>query len=134
MNKVDKYIGQAICQISKNQNMKSSNGGISKVYNGYIASMGASIIQSGLLPTLAFFEEKERDNTKGNKAEISKIILSILNEHNKDKEYKVENNSLLKYVLINKDHIESIKKQIIDINIALKLAIRTFELVEPDKK
>jgi CRISPR-associated protein Cmr5 len=127
MNKVDKYIGQAIDEIKE---IEKNEGKVLRVYSGYIASMGASIIQSGLLPTLAFFQEKQRDNTKGDKKNISIAILNIIRKNNAN----ITNQTLLEYVIENQDKKESIKNQIIDITIALKLAIRTFELVEPDKK
>lgn len=46
-------------------------------YNGYISSFGASIIQSGLEPTLALFEN-ENASTLEKKQLLPKLILNIL--------------------------------------------------------
>jgi len=93
---------------------------ISSAYNGYISSFGASILQSGLKPTLALFENKNnQDTTKEDKSKLPKIILKIL-----DKEYRGD--SLLRYVLANNELV--LKPKIIDIAIAIKLSIRTFKL------
>jgi CRISPR-associated protein Cmr5 len=97
-----------------------SSGKIPSSYNGYISSFGASIIQSGLLPTLALFENNDA-STRENKQKLTELILKILdNTSNED--------NLLSYVLEHESDINRLKQQILDISIALKLSIRTFEL------
>ena len=98
------------------------DGEIPSSYNGYISSFGASVMQSGLKPTLALFEN-ENANTKENKNLLTSIILNIL-----DKD--ASETSLLRYVLKNKNDESYIKKQIMDIAIAIKLSIRTFKLTK----
>jgi CRISPR-associated protein Cmr5 len=92
---------------------------IPSAYNGYISSFGASIIQSGLLPTLALFEKKDAP-TKEDRSKLTKLILKIL-----DDKY---NNTLLEYVLSANDDELYLKQKILDISVALKLSIRTFKL------
>jgi len=111
---IEKYIPKAIEVL----NEKSKNGKIPSAYNGYISSFGASIIQSGLKPTLALFENRQA-NTKEDKTILPKLILKILDENTTE-------TSLLRYVINNNE--ELLKPKIIDIAIALKLSIRTFEL------
>lgn len=94
-------------------------------YNGYISSFGASIIQSGLKPTLALFEN-ENANTLEKKKLLTSIILKIFDDNTKE-------TSLLKYVINSKEDEIYLKKQILDISIAIKLSIRTFKL-EKGKK
>ena len=94
---------------------------IPSAYNGYISSFGASIIQSGLKPTLALFENKDAA-TKEDKEYLTKLIFKIL------KDDINENGSLLSYVISHQDNAEYLKQQIKDISIALKLSIRTFKL------
>lgn len=89
-------------------------------YNGYISSFGASIMQSGLKPTLALFEN-ENANTLAKKELLTSVILNILDNNTKE-------TSLLKYVINSKDDETHLKKQILDISIAIKLSIRTFKL------
>jgi CRISPR-associated protein Cmr5 len=98
---------------------------IASSYNGYISSFGASIMQSGLKPTLALFEN-ENASTLQKKQLLTSIILQILDD-------KTTETSLLKYVIGNNMDETQLKKQILDISIAVKLSIRTFKL-EKGKK
>jgi CRISPR-associated protein Cmr5 len=98
-------------------------GEIPSSYNGYISAFGASIMQSGLKPTLALFEnENNQDRTKEDKSFLPKIILQVLDGSHAD-------DSLLRYVLSKPQREEILRQQIIDIAIAVKLSIRTFKLV-----
>ena len=123
MKKVEKYIEKAIKQVE--DNLKQDNNKVLNVYNGYISSMGASIIQSGLLPTLAAFESTKKDGKAGDKMQIIKSILNIIKIDAGDSSNET---SLLKYVMSKPEKTEYYKEKIINIGIALKLAIRTFEL------
>jgi len=97
-------------------------GKIASAYNGYISSFGASIIQSGLLPTLALFENTDA-STKENKEYLSYLIIQVLTQSEDDR-------SLLHYALQDKD--TQLKQRILDIAVALKLCIRTFTLEKGD--
>jgi CRISPR-associated protein Cmr5 len=95
-----------------------TDGVIPSAYNGYISSFGASILQSGLKPTLALFENKNAA-TKEDKEYLTKIILKVLDKNTKE-------TSLLRYVLNGNEAL--LKDKIMDISIAIKLSIRTFKL------
>jgi len=95
-----------------------TEGVVPSAYNGYISSFGASIMQSGLLPTLALFENTNA-STKENKEYLSYIIVQVLRGNDDDV-------SLLRYVLDGNEQL--LKKEILDISIAIKLSIRTFKL------
>jgi len=95
------------------------DGIIPSAYNGYISSFGASIIQSGLKPTLALFENTNA-KTKESKEYLTYIIVRILTG-------KKDDISLLRYVM-KKNNEELMKQKIMDISIAIKLSIRTFKL------
>jgi len=115
--KIEKYIPKAMQVL----NEEFPDGVIPSAYNGYISTFGVSIIQSGLLPTLALFENQQA-NTKEDKSYLTKIILKVLDGNG---------DSLLGYVLdSNRDESElkQEKQEIIDIAIAVKLSIRTFKL------
>ena len=100
-----------------------TNGDVPSSYNGYISSFGASIIQSGLLPTLALFENTNA-SSKENKEYLSYIIVQVLTDRDDDI-------SLIRYVL-DKDE-QLMKQKILDISIALKLSIRTFKLTKDNQ-
>ena len=111
---IEQYIPKAI-EVLDNT---FKDGEIPSAYNGYISSFGASVLQSGLLPTLALFESTS-SSTKENKEYLTYIIFQILTGRDDDI-------SLLRYVL---DHNqELLKPKIMDIAIAIKLSIRTFKL------
>ena len=113
---IEKYIPEAIEVLS----IKFKNGKIPSSYNGYISSFGASIIQSGLKPTLALFEnQNNQDNTREDRSVLPILILKVLDEN-------TEETSLLRYVINNNEEV--LKQKIIDVAIALKLSIRTFKL------
>ncbi len=95
-----------------------TEGVVPSAYNGYISSFGASIMQSGLLPTLALFENTNA-STKENKEYLSYLIVQVLRGDTADV-------SLLRYVLDGNQKL--LKKEILDISIAIKLSIRTFKL------
>ena len=117
--RVEEYIPKALKVLEQ----EFKNGVIPKAYNGYISSFGASIIQSGLKPTLALFENQQA-NTEYNRGVLTELILKILDKNTQE-------TSLLKYV-INNGNEDLLKEKIIDIAIAIKLSIRTFKL--EDKK
>ena len=94
------------------------NGVVPASYNGYISSFGASVMQSGLLPTLALFENTNA-STRENKEYLSYIIFQVLSDSREDR-------SLLRYVLEQDNPLH--REEIIDIAIAIKLCIRTFKL------
>lgn len=89
----------------------ADNGTIQKEYNSYISSFGASISQAGLSSTIAFFKKTDASSN----ADRKKVITSIEK-------------------LLAKGEIEKLpKKDILDAAVALKLAIRTFELSKDNK-
>ncbi|KGM98506.1 type III-B CRISPR module-associated protein Cmr5 [Clostridium botulinum] len=132
MNKkeVEKYIPLAIISIkevmSNTTNTAEESLELPKEFKGYISSFGAGIIQSGLLPTVAFFE-KEDSNFKSYRFKITEMIFKML-----AKEKYCKDNKLLNY-LLDKEDIEEVKEDIINIAIALKLAMRTFKFSEKEK-
>lgn len=69
--KIDKtQIKHAIIAI--NRHKIANNGEISNEYNGYISSFGAAVIQSGVLPALAFFE------SDGNSQKERKLVITAI--------------------------------------------------------
>lgn len=99
-----------------------------KEYKGYISSFGASVIQSGLIPTIAFYENENADS-KGDRNKITKAILYVITDGvNID-------DKLLDYVLNTKEEQRrGTKQKINDAAIAIKLAIRTFKMIDSEEK
>ncbi len=111
--RIEQYIPKAMEVIEK-EFITLEEKTISNVYSGYIATFGASIIQSGLLPTIVFFNNENAD-TEGDRRIILHLIESVLD---------VEQDNLYHDVVDKKIR----KEDIIHVTAALKLALRTFPL------
>ena len=88
-------------------------------YNGYISAFGAGLIQSGLKPTVAIYEN-EHGQSQQDKAKLPKMILKIIAPNSNE-------NSLLRYIINSNENEQLLKEKIKDAAIAVKLSIRTFE-------
>ena len=116
MNK--KYIDELIPKAVEKLNTLGKDGKIDKVYQGYLASFGPTVISSGLLRSVMFYSGDEKKNKVikimydliRNDIETDKTTMKdMLNENNNYKNYRIKN-------------------RILEANIACKLSIRTFEL------
>ncbi len=136
-DKINKLIPEAIDAIEKSH--IANDGIVSKEYKGYISSMGASIMQAGLLPTIAFYA-----NDTGKKAHSSYLLDAILRLINPNYQ---PNEKLITYVIskclkpqssgseistsdLDFDKLFLAEEEIEDALIALKLSIRTFKIKE----
>ena len=115
--RIEKHVPKAI-DIAKGL---MENGKIDKAYNGYISSFGAAVIQSGLVPAVAFFsyENAKSDIEKGKKNLMAAIakLLDLPND-----------TDLLRHVIDNDNALT--KDRVLDMATSLKLAIRTYPLRE----
>lgn len=112
---------QALSSSSLNQ-----GGKIKKVYNGYIASFGAGMVQSGLLATLAIFHHNT-DSGDAPKKPLMDVLLAILRNYNEGLPTIGAEENLFLYALNNPGQLPLIQRRVMDAAIALKLAMRTFE-------
>lgn len=97
------------------------DGKIPKEIDGYIASFGTSIRQSGLLTAIAFYENKNSEK-KDNRSKLMEAILELID--------KKKEPPLFEYVRKNKDNDPLLKEKIMDAATALKMAMRVFEFTE----
>ncbi len=96
--------------------IKFHDGSISSTFVGYISAFGVSLVQIGLLPTVALHEKEER-------REINELVLQILAPDTND------TLSLLEYILSRPEsEYATLKEELKDIAVALKLCMRTFKL------
>lgn len=126
MNKnISKYIEDAMNELNKEV---KDNGKLKKEYKGYISSLGASMIMSGLVPTMAFYASKE-NSAKAQRWKVLDWIFNVLKKSDKYKNISA-NISLFQYALQQNTDVKTLEKDIQDVSVALKLCIRTFELVK----
>jgi CRISPR-associated protein Cmr5 len=123
-NKVESYINPAMDVLTA----AASSGGIKKEYKGYISSLGASLIMSGLIPTMAFYSSKENSA----KAERWKVLDWVFNILKKTNDYSNINPklTLFEYARQTDTNKKKLERDIREVSIALKLCIRTFELTK----
>lgn len=130
MNKkrVDEYIPKAIKLLN---DYEKENDGIPQEFKGYVANFGASIIQSGLLATVCFFE-KTKNNARQKKNHITYLIYCLL----ESKEYEKINDKtkyLRSYYENEKKTDEEVTDHVMDVAIALKLALNCFKLKQSEE-
>lgn len=101
-------------------------GSYPKAFKGYISSLAASIVQSGLIPALSIFEgddEEGSSSAENNRAFLIYAIVLTLFSKNK---LPSKNHLLSDYVIGRKD-ASSLLRDINKALIALKLAIRIYK-------
>lgn len=119
-------------------------GDVNKKYQGYLASFGPSVLQAGLLPTLAFCGTVDKGSKHADRAFVLEAIMSILRSES-GSEVK-EQDHLLKYILkkaalrenpqrltqadLDETVLTGLEDQILGVVVALKLALRIFPLKE----
>ncbi len=121
---IEKHIPNALAQIDS-YFTAHHNRPIKKEYKPYLSSLGASILMSGLLPTLAVYYSVD------GKVDRRQVIEWVFNMVKPIHENCLGETDLLKYaILIDSDSIRKLVliEDIINISIALKLSIRTFPL------
>lgn len=109
---VEKLIPFALEAI--NEMMKDKQCNIESEFSGYISSFGPSVIMAGLRQTVLFYEVKEKC--------VNKLIWNIMGEMG----WQNKNTSILE--LVNNDNNLLSKNRVLEVIVACKLAIRTFEL------
>jgi len=120
MKKLDKLMPIALEAAETNL---SEAGKIPKEYKGYISSFGA-MVRSGLKPAIAFYESKSADSAQ-DRRKLTKALLKVVTRYRGDDgDYE----TLMEYVL-QSDSPGLVKQDILDAATALKLGIRTFDLV-----
>lgn len=137
-DKINKMIPAALNAL-KESGIADNDNNVPKEFKGYISSMGASIIQTGLLATIAFYGNDE--NKKADSSKLLDAILRLL----KGEDYNL-GDKLIGYVIeqTKKDNVRTteikvaedldttklqlVEEEINDALIALKLALRTYKM------
>lgn len=115
---------------------------VESIYESYIASFGANLTQSGLLPTLVFYQKTKGD---GKRILWAKAIYKMLiNGENVEEDKR--DNALIRYVIekccntkkndeyqlkdFGTEKLDVLETEISRIVAALKLAVRTFKIIK----
>jgi len=111
---------------------------IGREYQAYISSMGATIQQMGLLPTLAIYADTE-SGAAGDRTKLLRILQAVLASDECGLEptiksalsdEKYANGKLFQVSAeeLDKSQRRQLKRHLLDAAVAVKLAIRTFKL------
>lgn len=128
--------------------MDTKTASFEKVHEGYINALGPNIIQSGLLPTLIFYNKDDRKKDDRKKDDRRKWLEALYRMYYMDKEDKEvtadDPTAIIKLVIGNKGgnvgalanapEYKIWEKLILEYAVALKLALRTFTAREKEKK
>lgn len=99
------------------------------VFNGYIASFGASLVQAGLLPTIIFFAKEDSE------AKERPLVIKALK-----KMMGIDKNTSMAMYVLNKDEGSSLRRcddkafvqKVVRCMTAMKLALRMYEKIKND--
>lgn len=122
-SKLVDYMAKAQTVLADPSNGIVVNGNIHKAYKGYVASFGASVVISGLLPTLAFYLRSEAQ-TDGDRSHVVAAIAKMLGF--------TSSSALFDEAMMhrsNQDEAGRILRNISLATTALKLAMRTYPFV-----
>lgn len=125
---------------------------IDNEYKGYVSSLGISILQSGLLPSIAFYMEVDRasgstnkfvvdTNTKASRKRILEWIYNLSSyqsdfETSDEYKKKYKNEELSKKLFglcCQNQNVDLFQKDILDSINALKLVLKMYPTTEPAK-
>lgn len=129
MKRIEKLIPTAIDIVKENLTVPDDKTKVPKSYKGYISSFGASMLQAGILPTIAFYSDEDADSIESRPALMNSIFTLLKNS----KRINTKEESLLAYAIENMNNKAVVKRNILDAAIAVKLALRTFKNVDVKK-
>lgn len=96
-----------------------------KEFGGYISSLGAAIVQSGLLPAMIFYE-----NDSEQASDRKKVVVALVNILNKDSQKYNINKSIAQFLLDNFDNQNfdgyRFLQKVTEAAVAMKLALRMY--------
>ena len=117
-----------------------------KEYDGYAASFGPAIINSGLLPALSFNTDIHKAADQVRRYKFLQVIYKVLEPTSTS----VPNNALMEYTLgkvfsnysptaragefgtLDKAALNKLKRRILEASVAVKLAMRNFKHADSD--
>lgn len=115
------YIPKAMDAIDNFMLDSNRAGKVKKETKGYVASFGPSVIQSGLLPTVAFYSEQGEANA--NRSSVLDAIAHILNWDLS--ELAGNRKRFLRYIQAHEP--QDIEEDVLNALVALKLSLRTYD-------
>ncbi len=107
----------------------AENNKVPSSYKGAISSFGASLIMSGLIPTIQFYMA-DSTNRDSDHSKIIKAIAMIIYESPNDNAAHLKDEVMK---ATNRMEINKLRKKIADAAIALKIMLRTCEFQKTEE-
>lgn len=137
---MDERIALGVLVLDKVGIVDKETQSIPRSFRSQISSFGAAVTMGSLNAAVAFFSEQGKSKTdRGLLMDALYLMIKIPKDKidkmtNEDIRNKTEKKNLLNYVIDVKDQNRlSVKKEIIDNAVALKLAMNAYELVKDTK-
>lgn len=132
--------GEKIVIEEVNHRMSEDGKKVAGEFRGYISSFGASLVQAGLLPTLAFYADKQAKSAK-HRWRILIVLYHLIKDKERwqgrfsqgSAEKKLLNLALDLQEKKEHDNLRHLQKDVKNAAIALKLALRTYELTKENQ-
>ena len=136
-------LANALLAIDNSQLFKSGKI-LEKEYDGYVSSIGASVINAGLLPTLSFYTDIHKRSDQVRRYKLLKVIFAVMDSRAATQANNVDN-GLLNYVLKkvygpdydrarpgslgnpSSKELATQKKRFLEAAVAVKLAMRNYQ-------
>lgn len=126
MRRFEKHLERAI-EVAGNL---ANNGEIDERLKSDISSFGSAMLHNGLLPAIALFSDSSSSSGKRRVKLLNAVFYILESEQTLPGNISVSNTLLLNKALDTRlAHRDYLRTQIMDAAIALKLAIRTFQLI-----
>ena len=100
---------------------------IDSQYNGHVAAFGVSIVMSGVMPTLAYFNNSTNE-TQTVLRLFSKMVVAD-GFPVPDEDFSTAENLYATAARMSYDRLDNFRREILECSVALKQVIRTYKLV-----
>ena len=125
------------------EQIANEDGKVTKEYKGYLNGLGPGLLQAGLIPTLAFCTDlsKTKDDTDKNNVlnalhtmmdkdnEAPHLMAYIVGKCLRDAE-DYERATRITNASLDRERVIAMEEQVMEYALALKLALKSFHLVE----
>lgn len=133
--RIEKYFEAALQSIRVVLQDNNEQAIIDREYQGYISAFGASVMQMGLLPTLAFHADEGSDSAKDRRKLLRVLAETLVRENNVisprlRSALTGKEDQLFKVAVANQALLPELQEHLLDAAVAIKLCIRTFKLSE----
>jgi hypothetical protein len=132
LRKIEHLLPVALSVIDSVFDKEIKNGGIPSGYQSAASGFGVTLLQMGLLPTLAIYQDEESGAEIDRKKLLRALVMIIIDADKSNRWTQLkESNSLLKDIInkkSNHDFLNDLKESLLQASVAFKLAIRTYKL------